>query len=236
MRIVHQIWMQGESRCPKTVRELSAQPWGPNVKYILWDWIKITRLIEKEYKEWAPMWYTLPSLIITCDVARAFILHKHGGVYADIDYEPSILHNQVWDLQGDVIVGGYQSVGWDIIPNNAWIFSQPKAAFWIDSFLPRVKQQITNPYWIDIFLTSMIGNWWTVVSTAGPVAWWRLESEKLVDKLPFDLVYNKFGVHARFKTDEWHNKSILLKHITISIILLFFATCGFLDWLSWFFS
>jgi hypothetical protein len=184
------------------------------------------------------MWYRLPSLIITCDVARAFVLHKHGGIYADIDYEPSIEHAQVWsmEIERDVAVGGYQSLAFDIVPNNAWIAAKPRAPFWIDSFLPQVQAQLQTPMWVDVFVTACIGNWWTVVSTAGPVAWWRWETAKLVDKLSFDLIYSKYGTHARFKTDAWHSKDVLLKHITISIILLFFALSGFGGWVSWLLS
>jgi len=97
-----------------------------------------------------------------------------------------------------------------------------------------VQAQLQTPMWIDVFLTSCIGNWWTVVSTAGPVAWWRWDAAKFVDKIPFALVYSKFGTHARFKTDAWHSKDVLLRHITISIILLFFAMCGFAGWIGWF--
>jgi hypothetical protein len=233
--------MQGELRCPKTSRELASQPWGPNVKHIMWDWVKITRLIEKEYKDWAKMWYTLPSLIITCDVARAFILHKYGGVYADIDYEPSKNHHEIWTLnlksKPDIIVGGYQNVGWDVVPNNAWIWAKPKSEFWLGTFLPSVREQLTNTKYIDVFLTNIIGNWWTVVSTAGPVAWWRFESEsESVLKLTYDDVYVKYGKHARFKTDEWHNKTVLKKHILISVILLFFAISGFMFYMFQLFS
>lgn len=229
-RVVHQIWMQGAALCPKSKSQLESQPWGPDVKHILWDERAISALVDAQYPQWKTLWHGIQSLIIKCDVARAFLLHEYGGIYADIDYEPSEAHKNAFNLVlgRDVVVGAYQSVLVDRVPNNAWIAAVPRAPFWTEVFLPHVATQLARPPLIDI-VGALAYPPWTVLATAGPVAFWRWRAAGMVDVIPRDVVYSEFGVHARFKTGPWFGVYATVIHGVLVALLLMFAAIGFWD-------
>ena len=226
-RVVHQIWMQGAALCPRSKSDLASQPWGPDVKHHLWDERAISALVDAQYSPWKSLWHSIQSLIIKCDVARAFILHAYGGIYADIDYEPSDGHKDAFNLVlgRDVVIGGYQSILVDRIPNNAWIAAVPRAPFWTEVFLPHVAAHLAKPPLVDI-LGALLYPPWTVLSVAGPVAFWRWRAAGMVDVVPRELVYAEFGVHARVKTGAWFGVHAVVVHVQLVVALLVLATIG----------
>jgi hypothetical protein len=59
----------------------------PNHKFILWnDQDDIDRLIYDHYKEMWNLYKNFPHHIMKIDFARLCILHKNGGIYADMDF------------------------------------------------------------------------------------------------------------------------------------------------------
>ena len=229
MRLVHQFWLQGVKRCPRTRESLAAQPWGPNVKHHLWDEVAVTALIEVKYPQWLSFWLRLPHLMIKCDVARAFILHAFGGVYADLDYEPTTEFQEIWDQPlFQVKVGRYQRLLPTYrIPNNAWILSPPSAPFWLDTFLPEVEEELNRPRFLTVIGQMIMGSWWHVLSVAGPVAWARWVQQGKVKALDYEDVYIRYGIHGKNKTEGWVVWNELKMHIVLFTLVLFFLPiCG----------
>ena len=55
---------------------------------MLWTDAKMRALIEEEYPWFLAAYDAYPHNIQRADASRYFILHKYGGLYADLDYEP----------------------------------------------------------------------------------------------------------------------------------------------------
>lgn len=56
-----------------------------NFEYKLWDDDSIDIFIQEEYPEYCNMYDELPTHIMKLDFVRFAILHKFGGIYADMD-------------------------------------------------------------------------------------------------------------------------------------------------------
>ena len=70
----HPIW----SQCRET--------WLANFsEHMLWDDQELGLFIDQYYPEYSNFFDSLPLLIMKIDVARYAILHKFGGIYADMD-------------------------------------------------------------------------------------------------------------------------------------------------------
>ncbi len=87
---IHQIWGMWDNLPPN--EELqgysdSLKKLNPEYEYTLWNSRTIEIMIEKSYPEYYDFYMKLPTNVHRCDVARYFILHKEGGIYADMDIE-----------------------------------------------------------------------------------------------------------------------------------------------------
>ena len=81
------MWFQGEGSHPQKYRKWQ-NSWkenNNNYQYIFWDKKSIYKLLEENYPEYYEEYISLDKIIKKCDAARYFILHKYGGVYADLD-------------------------------------------------------------------------------------------------------------------------------------------------------
>ncbi len=87
-KIIHQIWMQGEDNIPEKYNKNieSIKSIHKNWEYILWDEIKILKLISSN-KEWLDLYYKFVYLHQKIDFAKYIILYTFGGIYVDIDVE-----------------------------------------------------------------------------------------------------------------------------------------------------
>lgn len=86
-RIVHQIWMQGEAEMPDFAVE-SMGTWkekNPGFEYMFWDEEAISRLIEQDYAWFYETWKGFPHMVQRVDTGRYAILHRYGGIAADMD-------------------------------------------------------------------------------------------------------------------------------------------------------
>ena len=60
---------------------------SPNYEHKLWnDEEDIDRIVFDHYKEFWNLYTRFPHHIMKIDFARLCILHRHGGIYADMDY------------------------------------------------------------------------------------------------------------------------------------------------------
>lgn len=85
--IIHQTWK--DRKIPHDVRPFQAswKRFHPDWEYRLWTDVECRKLIADHYSWFLPIFDLYPQPIIRTDVARCFILHHFGGVYADLDYE-----------------------------------------------------------------------------------------------------------------------------------------------------
>mmetsp|Transcript_25256 Transcript_25256/g.49248 ORF Transcript_25256/g.49248 Transcript_25256/m.49248 type:complete len:345 (+) Transcript_25256:68-1102(+) len=70
----------------------------PDWTYMFWTDEKNLQLIKDHYPEFLPTYLGYPYGIQRSDAARYFILHKYGGVYADLDIKPT---RPVTEIIGD---------------------------------------------------------------------------------------------------------------------------------------
>ena len=87
-KIIHQIWMQTKKKIPEKFNNNieSIKKYHQNYKYILWDEIKILKLIFQN-KKWTEIYYKFSYLHQKIDFAKYIILYLYGGIYIDIDVE-----------------------------------------------------------------------------------------------------------------------------------------------------
>lgn len=163
-RIIHQTWK--DHSVPEQFRSFQAS-WSrhnPGWTLRLWTDDDNLRLVEEDYPHLLDLYLQYPFAIQRADLARILYLHKHGGLYADLDVE--CLKPIDRALEGhDVVLGreyrgaGYFWTGQDFACN-ALMASTPGHEFW-ERLLARMQREFA-PY----------RRWrqraWYVLSTTGP--------------------------------------------------------------------
>ena len=146
-RLIHQTWKTHS--VPEHWKE-SQESWQNLEKhgwtYQLWDDSDIRQLIVDEYPWFLEKFDSYPKGINRADAWRPFVLHKHGGVYVDLDivakpteflaFYELIKHHQVvlpHTKNGNGV--GKQNV------SNCFMMSQPQAEFW-----QHVWKRLDTPY------------------------------------------------------------------------------------------
>ena len=200
--------MQGWKRAPERVRLRVGQntlKWGPDAVIRLWDEASVVQLLEQQFPEWVDWFLGLQRVISKCDAARAFILHAFGGVYADCDFDPNPETIASFSKMGDqrVVFVGSPWYG----ANNFLIASPPKAAFWLEEFLPSMQDALAAPTLWDIFL-SIGWSTWPVLSSSGPVAVARMVARRpdLAFALPgsTEWLYGFHGAQDADSNSSWY--------------------------------
>ena len=86
-RILHQTWK--EARIPEHFQAWH-ESWRhhhPDWTFKLWTDEACRALVAEHYAWFLPIYDGYAEPIMRADAARCFVLHHHGGVYADLDYE-----------------------------------------------------------------------------------------------------------------------------------------------------
>lgn len=133
-RIVHQTWKNAEvtywvfKRSQESVRQHLGH-WS----YRLWTDEDLERLVREDFPTFYNWWRSLDKPIKRVDAARYCILHKHGGLYADLDFIFTRTPDPLLD-EGHRLYF-YRSMqaevkGWKFL-GNALMFSVPGEAFWL---------------------------------------------------------------------------------------------------------
>lgn len=223
--LVHQVWLQGWKHAPERVRNRvseNARKWGETATLRLWDDVAIVQLIQLSFPHHLEWYLGLQRIISKCDAARAFILHEFGGVYADCDFDPNpdtIESFAKLATQRVVFVGS----PW-YIANNYLIASPPSAAFWMDEYLPKMKQSLDEPCFYDICV-SVAWSTWPVMSSSGPVAVGRMLRKRpdLAFALPPSTEY-VFGFHGSQGPDtnsSWYRfKAHRVQQIVVLLLVV----------------
>ena len=199
------MWFQGvESAPPKY--QIGMDSWktaNKDYEYIFWDENSICNLMEDSYPEFFTEWSALDPLIKKCDSARYFILHKYGGIYADLD---TFAHKSIDFLINDLSLETYPIIlseesmdpqSWKSgiardmakehnlkkIVANAVMLSEKRQDFWLDylkaSFKISDKKLLDSfgPWHLSRFIQSMESN-----DLIGVLPYEYLMSSKPTDK------------------------------------------------------
>ena len=86
-RLIHQTY-KSEAQIPLEWQE-SPRSWRqyhPSWIYCFWSDQDLRQLVQDHYSWFLPLYDSLKYTIQRIDAARYMILHRHGGVYSDLDY------------------------------------------------------------------------------------------------------------------------------------------------------
>ena len=185
----------------------------------LWDETEILDLIRKHYAQYFTWFQNLRTLIVKCDVARAFILHHHGGIYVDCDFDPNDNFSD-FRVEDRVVFQGDPWFGC----NNYLISSPKKAPFWV-KYLEAIAETLERPLLKDIFTTILLSTW-PVLSLSGPV-----QVRRVILNYPqlarVKGKENEFGLHGdRDESVGWFSMSQYRVQKYTVIFLFVFALIG----------
>ncbi len=104
----------------------------PEYTHMLWTDRKARELIESYYPWFLETYDGYVHNINRADAARYFILHYYGGIYADLDYEPTInFYEYLPQNQVAMVESPYY---WNEKTQNCLMSSPKYDPFWIDLF------------------------------------------------------------------------------------------------------
>jgi mannosyltransferase OCH1-like enzyme len=133
-KIVHQTWKTATFDYWVFQRsQASVRRHLPHWDYRFWTDADLAVFVHETYPDHYGRWSALDVPIKRVDVARYFLLHHHGGLYADLDF---LFTNPVDELldgshhlyfyrSTEAIVKGWQFLG------NAFMISAPGESFWM---------------------------------------------------------------------------------------------------------
>jgi len=193
----------------------------PQVQVMVWSEKQIIDLLVQQYSHCLKRYLQVMNTIQRCDIARAFILHAHGGLYMDIDFNPNASMVEffreplLWNSH-KVIVGQNSLLG----VNNAWIYSNKGNLFW-EKYLSLAFGEIESPTLLNIFI-SLVFPTWSIISSTGPEIY-----NKLREYLEIDArVYESWGEHGKNSQPTWFNKLACTQQ-TLMVLCLIVFSLGF---------
>lgn len=157
-KIIHQIWfgiIPDKKTAKKTFEKMKKyrDSWiinNSNWCYFCWNYINCRLLVKKFYPQHLEMYDQYPWLIQKCDAVRYFILHRYGGLYADMDYYcnrpwSEVLDNYPEDLY---LVETPNSMNKDSVHiSNALMYSKSGHVFWNKLFIEMELNRIHPIYY-----------------------------------------------------------------------------------------
>lgn len=168
-RIIHQIWFgtipdKREARKAFEGLRKYRDSWlvnNPTWTYVCWNLDKCKALVKNHYAQHQEMYDKYPHQIQRCDTVRYFILHRYGGLYADMDY----YCNCPWDevllkYPNDIyLVETPNKMSSEAHVSNSLMYSRPRHIFWSKLFIELEKNQTVPMYY---------GRHITIMFTTGP--------------------------------------------------------------------
>lgn len=140
--IVHQLAPKNRDKWPSIWRKCQ-KSWKrefrkPEYQYQLWDDSKLRRFVKQYYPEHYDFYLELPKKINRIDIARYFILHRMGGIYADMDYEClENFYDRLNSRKASVVESPYH--GHERVQNS--LMASPKGnSFWLRVILEAKKR------------------------------------------------------------------------------------------------
>ena len=104
--IIHQIWFgtfDDKYKSKKIWKNLRPyrESWtinNPNWCHVIWNRKKSVELVQTYYSEYTELFHKYKYEVQRCDMIRYCILHRYGGIYADMDYRCKKPFDQVYDI------------------------------------------------------------------------------------------------------------------------------------------
>ena len=163
-KIIHQIWfgtIPNKKVAKKAFESLRKyrDSWliqNPSWTYVCWNLERCNDLVKNFYPQHKEMYNKYPYQIQRCDVVRYFILHRYGGLYADMDY----FCKKSWDevvknYQNDIyLVETPNKILNNTHVSNSLMYSIPRHVFWSKLFI-YLEQNQTAPIYYGKHLTIM---------------------------------------------------------------------------------
>lgn len=115
----HPLWLKCQESWKKNFSDF---------EYKLWNDEQIDELVQNSYPQYWEMYQSFPIHILKIDFIRLCLMHKYGGIYADMDYY--CYSNFYDDLKDDVYLVE-NPFGNDPIENSL-MCSVPNHPFWIE--------------------------------------------------------------------------------------------------------
>jgi mannosyltransferase OCH1-like enzyme len=224
-KIVHQMWKESNlSSFPKTP---SYEKWKAIYNVTVWTDATIEKLIESEYPWLYPIYQAYPYNIQRADVARLAVVHRYGGIYADLDAFP-LAESLDPFLDSDLTI--FATYDGRALSNH--FFMAPQGSEILFHFLENLHKH-------DVFLPSL--PYLKVFISTGPIFITR-ELKNITSKKEYDIVIlsetdNKYVRHS--DGQSWHGiDAILLNFIADNpqwtllcplclVVIIFFVKKGF---------
>lgn len=181
-KVVHMIWIQGEAHLVETKpwwsgpdgRKASWARWMPQWQVKVWSGAEVEQLLRTHYPQLLRV-YHAPGIKFACqsDIGRYAIIHRFGGLYADVTYQ--VVRSFDWFFEGDVdVVAMYHDVTraegrmFGIFSNNCWFAA--------------VARHRSMARLIDHMAALQIPRTWsakTILTLTGPNALWNALQHEL---------------------------------------------------------
>lgn len=98
--------------------------------YKLWTDSDNDTLVKDHYPQFYKDYRKIDRGVVRSDIARVLILHRHGGIYADLDFVCLKPFGRILSPFSDLMVFGTHKQDQAPIPN-AWMYSPPGVPFWL---------------------------------------------------------------------------------------------------------
>ena len=168
-KIIHQIWfgiIQNKKAASKAFEKLKKyrDSWiikNPSWTYFCWNLENCEKLVKYYYPQHKEMYKNYTYQIQRCDTVRYFILHRYGGLYADMDYYCNKPWDEVLNLYNNSIyfVETPNKFGNELHISNSLMYSKSNHVFWSKLFIELEQNQTTPIYY---------GRHMTIMFTTGP--------------------------------------------------------------------
>ena len=181
VKTVHQIWLQGKKKLPKSYKENIEKCKKLNDNdHILWDHWKIRKLIKKHYRWLLELYDNYQFWVSKADLARYVILHRYGGFYIDVDIIP-------YQSFRDLIIMSKGKVLLEVIDNN--LLTKLYNRIFVNNhflYVPRPKNEFIYYILLKCFLNFPREvysiKFFYILNTAGPMM--LIEAtEEMLDKV-----------------------------------------------------
>jgi mannosyltransferase OCH1-like enzyme len=173
-KIIHKIapsnksvWKEEWSVCHETwettFSDFEIKVWSDNSD-------EMGKFVLENYPKYYDFFKNLPYNICKIDFFRNLILHKHGGIYADMDYAVcEEFHNQLDNSFGIVESMGSEFPSWQETVQNCLMYSEKNNSLLIDFCENSIKILENEDYYKELNSNKLFFGGWIIKSIFGPI-------------------------------------------------------------------
>lgn len=156
-QLIHQIWFKipgiriGSN---KKLLKSCCQSWdleNPLMYHLVWTRKHCTTLVKKYYAEYEGLFFGFPHEIQRCDFARYCILHRYGGIYADMDYKCCKSFSEVyekWNTHDLYFVQSPHSPGDQTFVSNSLMLANTRNHHFWKVLMSEIAQAVPRYQWL----------------------------------------------------------------------------------------